>query len=644
MRQGASIWLLATLIIGLLTRGTVAGDAYEEPEVSEFDRQHWSFQQLQRPPVPSVPSAVTLYNAIDRFVLAQLLDKTGLDLAKHAPRVKLIRRAYYDLLGLPPSPADVSRFLSDRRPDAYERLIDRLLASPDYGARWAQFWLDLARFAETDGFEHDKVRDQAWRYRDWVIEALNADMPYDQFVQWQIAGDVLAPNDSRAKVATAFCLSGPDMPDINLQEERKHVLLNEMASTVGSTFLGLQVGCAQCHDHMYDPVSQADFYRLRAFFRSGVHVERNKSVGLLREDTKAVSQPARLMIRGDFRRPGPVVEPAFLRVLATNAGSDRPLSRSDLAIWLTRKDHPLTARVMANRLWQFHFGRGLSDTPSDFGVMGSEPSHPKLLDWLATELVAGGWQLKRLHRLILTSATYRQIGEQPPSEMEQKRWNQAIGSDADNIWLSRFPRRRLEAEVIRDAMYAVSDTLNDEMRGPGVRPPLPRELLSTLLRNQWNPTPEKADHYRRSVYIFARRNLRFPMLAMFDRPSANNSCACRQTSTTSPQSLLMLNSAATLDAAQRLAGIVFREVGSDSKHQVRRAIIRAFGRESTHEEERVLLKFLNQQTATIERSGQSPRALPIPAPATDDVSADRAAALTDLCLALLNSNEFVYLD
>lgn len=633
-------WSMVPFAVLILVHAVWATDDYEEPEVSDFDRDHWSFRPLVRPEVPKADHQGQR-NAVDCFIHEQLHANTGLNLAPEADRLKLVRRVHFDLIGLPPSRDAVRQFLDDDAPDAYERLVDRLLSSPEYGPRWAQFWLDLARFAETDGFEHDKVRKNAWRYRDWVIDAFNADMPYDQFVQWQIAGDVLAPDDPQAHLATAFCLSGPDMPDINLQEERKHVLLNEITSTVGATLLGLQVGCAQCHDHMYDPISQADFYRLRAFFDPAVQLERNKSIGLLAKQP-ATSEPSRMMIRGDFRRPGPRVRPAFLRVIAQQQSSDTPLSRSDLAKWLTRADHPLTARVIVNRVWQFHFGRGISETPSDFGVIGSEPTHPDLLDWLATEFVASGWQMKRLHRLLLTSATYRQQGERPSSAAERRRWEAALDKDPDNTWFSRFPRRRLEAEVIRDSMYAVSDSLNDKMSGPGVRPPLPSELVSTLLKNQWNPTKDKSEHYRRSIYIFARRNLRFPLLAMFDRPSANNSCACRQTSTTSPQSLLMLNSAASLDAARRLAGAVWKE-GGTATTQIANAVQRAYGRPVKSNELRALADFIAGQTQLLAAHDPKSLAIPIPPPSQGGHDAS-AAALTDLCLALLNANEFIYLD
>lgn len=615
-----------------------------EIPITADDRDHWAFQPLERPQPPQVENTSWPRTPIDQFILARLEDD-GLAPAPMADRATLARRLWFNLLGLPPSRDDVRRFAGDDSPDAYERLVDRLLASPHYGERWAQHWLDLARFAETDGYEHDKVRPLAWKYRDWVIAALNDDMPYDQFVQWQIAGDLLEPDNPDAATATAFCLSGPDMPDINSQDERRHMLLNEMTSTVGAVLLGLQMGCAQCHDHMYDPVSQADFYRLRAFFEPAVELKRDRPVTVL-ASTSADAR-SHVMIRGDWRRPGVEVPAAFPRIAdpwETPLGDDALPERAMLARWITRGDHPLAARVIVNRVWQYHFGRGLSETPSDFGLLGDEPSHPELLDWLATELVASGWRLKSLHRLILTSAVYRQASRLPESARADDRWRASLEQDADAALLSRFPRRRLEAEVIRDAMLSVSGSLSAESGGPGVMPPLPEELLSTLLKNQWQTSPHEADHHRRSIYLFARRNLRFPMFEAFDRPAANESCARRQPSTTALQSLLMLNSAAALDAARRLAGAVWDEAGDDPSEQVNAAVWRAFSREPTRAERDELVEFLRRQRALLEAESRPADSLatPLSTHSVDDYYA--GASLADLCLALLNSSEFVYVD
>ncbi|MCO6455600.1 MAG: DUF1549 domain-containing protein [Pirellulaceae bacterium] len=604
-------------------QGPASDPSYREEPIPEAVRQHWSFRPLRRPPLPDrVSDPDWARNAIDLFVLQQL-DQRRQSPQPPADRHTLIRRVTFDLTGLPPTPAEVQAFVSDPRDDAYPRLVERLLASPAHGEHLAQFWLDLARFAESDGFEHDKVRPDAWRYRDWVIAALNRDLPYDQFVQWQLAGDLLAPESSDARTATAFCLAGPDMPDVNSQEERRHNLLNELTATVGSALLGLQFGCAQCHDHKYDPISLADFYRLRAVFAPAVHVKKDQSVGYLNEVPDA-DEPAYVYLRGDWRRPGPRIEPGFPRIASTAdqapgdaavAGAELP--RLALARWLTRHDHPLTSRVIANRLWQQHFGRGLSESASDLGLMGDEPAQPELLDWLASELIRRDYSLKSLHRLIVTSATYCQAGN---------------------------PRRRLTGEMLRDAMFAVSGTLDRRAGGPGVLPPLPPELVATLLKNQWNESPRAADHYRRSVYVFARRNLRYPIFEAFDRPDANASCARRPVSTTAPQALLLLNSAQSLDAARRLAGTALEAAGDSREATIGWLYWRALARPARPDELAAADAFLEQQTRLIQQQADDTWRASLPVPCPPAHQSPAAAAVTDLCLALLNSNEFLYVD
>ena len=609
-----------------------------EAPITAEDREHWSFEPLTRPAVLVRGLSLRERNPIDDFILAKLEAKQ-LTPQPQADRITLIRRLHFDLLGLPPSTDAVDAFVADQSPDAYERLVDRLLASHHYGEHWAQHWLDLARFAETDGFEHDKVRDDAWKYRDWVIDALNADMPYDRFVSLQLAADEIAPEEQQHQIATSFCLSGPDMPDINSQEERRHNVLNELTSTVGGVLLGLQVGCAQCHDHKYDPISQADFYRLRAIFEPALQVKKNESLSAL-QVKKDVVPVSHLMLRGDWQRLGPPVQPAVPRIADLSGQAYGPLQadtatgrRAAFATWLTAADNPLTARVIANRIWQYHFGTGLSESPSDFGIVGDEPTHPELLDWLAAELIEQDWSLKHLHRLIVTSATYRQASSTTASD-----------SDPSNRWLSRFPRRRLTGESIRDAMFAASDTLNTDAHGPGMMPPLPDELLKTLLKNQWTTSDKQSDHYRRSVYLFARRNLRYPIFEAFDRPDANASCPQRGRSTTAPQSLLLLNSAFSLDAAQRLAGCVLAMHREVDEHSIAAAFRRALSRPPKHEELAMLVEFVGRQTSQLQQESRSrdQLALPLPCPTTIDPYA--AAAFTDVCLALFNSNEFIYID
>ena len=593
-----------------------------EPPIEDYERDHWSFRSIASPSLPKFVNDWATRD-IDRFVLAKQAEKR-LHPAPQADREVFLRRVSIDLTGLPPTPPEIEAFLSDDHPDAFARVVDRLLASPHYGERWGQFWLDLARFAETDGFEHDKVRASAWKYRDWVIDALNRDLGYDQFVELQIAGDILHPSDDQAKIATAFCLSGPDMPDINSQLERKHVLLNEITSTVGAVFLSLQVGCAQCHDHKYDPISQADFYRLRAYFEPAIKLKANQSVTVLAANADPTAK-AKLYHRGDWRTPAASVIPSVPRVTTLEQPST---SRADLAKWLSDRDNPLVARSIVNRVWQQHFGSGLSDTPSDFGLIGESPSHPELLDYLASELMRNDWSLKLLHREILLSATYRTTSLPPKKRVALDQWQVATARDPENRWLTRFPRRRLDAETIRDCLYAVSGTLNHERGGPGVRPPLPIELVKTLKKGQWKVTPRVADHYRRSIFLFARRNLRYPMFATFDRPAANCSCASRHESTTATQSLSLLNSLLSKDACERLVATV-RSRDAGLREQCAKLYLRVIGRQPEESELSELHQFVMDQVSLLKsQSSDNPE----------------QAALVDLSLALVNSNAFLYVD
>ena len=600
---------------------------YVETPITDDDRSHWSFQPLKRIQVPQY-SATWRRNIIDDIV-GNALQEEGLTPQQEAPRVRLIRRLSFDLIGLPPTPAEIEAFVADQSNTAYEELVTRLLNSPRHGERWAQHWLDLARFAETDGFEHDKLRAEAWKYRDWVIKALNDDMPYDEFVRLQIAGDEISPDDSAAITATGFCLSGPDMPDINLTKERQHNVLNELASTVGEVFLGLQIGCAQCHDHKYDPISQADFYRLRAIFEPSVELKKNRSLTVLHESFP-YKQTSHLRLRGDFRRPGPAVEPGVIRVVSTGDADYQPVPsthsagrRTALANWLVADTNPLTARVIVNRVWQHHFGTGIVDSPSEFGLMGSEPGNLKLLDTLASYLIDNDWSLKKLHRLIVTSATYRQRSSllENATAAERTAWKLSLDVDPRGTLLSRHPRYRLEGEAIRDAMLVAADRLNLKVGGPGVRPPLPAELTGTLLKNQWDVTEDASEHFRRSIYVFARRNLRYPIFEVFDRPSANVSCSDRGNSTTAPQSLHLLNSEFSLETATQLSSLIAKS-HVDQRSQISAAFQKTLGRLPTEADFTDVTQFMQQQS---------------------DAS-NEADALTHLCLSLFNSNEFVFVD
>ncbi|MEX2172261.1 MAG: DUF1549 and DUF1553 domain-containing protein [Pirellulales bacterium] len=603
--------------------------AKDEPAITPSDREHWAFRPLAAPTVPHVGDTSWPRNPIDDFILARLRD-ARLEPSPEADRGTLIRRVTLDLTGLPPTPLEVEQFLADKESCAYERVVDRLLASPAYGERWAQHWLDLARFAETDGFELDEIRPEAWKYRDWVIQALNNDLPYCEFVRLQIAGDLIHPGNESAAVATGFVLAGPDMPDINLDEERRHMMLNDMSATVGSVFLGLQIGCSECHDHKYDPLSQADFYRLRAFFEPALHFDKHKFGRVLHEDQPVdpTHYVSFVRERGDFRRRGPQVEPAFPRITVAESQSTVPSTdggtppRLALANWLASGDNYLATRVIVNRIWQHHFGHGLVRSPSDFGVMGNSPTHPELLDWLAGELARRGGSLKQMHKLMLTSATYRQTSypalNSSPAEFE--RWKSAAHADPDNRLLWRACRQRLEGEAIRDSMLAAADRLSPRTGGQGVMPPLPNELKITLLKDQWKESPDTVDHRRRSVYVFARRNLRFPIFEAFDRPDTNASCPERGQSTIAPQALLLLNSEFSLIVARDLAELVRAQVGLEQVAQIDLVYRRVLGRApSTVQLERA-------QRFLAERDGPSVDSLAL------------------LCLAVFNTNEFVYID
>jgi hypothetical protein len=734
---------LVVVLSCLLASAAPADDGASpiEPPLTAADRQHWAFRPLARPPVPMVKSNDWCRLPIDKFILARL-ETAGLTPLPQADRRTLIRRVTFDLTGLPPTPVEISAFVEDPRPEAYERLIDRLLASPAYGQRWAQHWLDLIRFAETDGFEHDLERAQAWRYRDWVIDAMNADVPYDQFVQLQIAGDELRPDDAAAAVATGFLLCGPDMPDINLLEERRHNFLNDMTGTVGSVLLGLNVGCAQCHDHKFDPISQYDFYRLRAFFdpadifkdhplprppgtpdpqasepaqrlrqlsaeiqtiedaaRKRLKAEnpdlqpnRDDILKALSPDEKQAHESAstqldqlkktyhppevpqgrtvqerltelkasHYMVRGDFRREGPEVLPAFPRIANLNnaavagpaPGSTTTGRRSQLANWVTRPDNPLVLRVIANRLWQHHFGRGLVETSSDFGKMGTKPTHPELLDWLATELPRQGWSLKLMQKLLVTSAVYRQASklvsaDWTPQEraFAAESWKLSRRLDPENRLLARMNRQRLDGESIRDAMLSAAGGMSQRLGGPGIRAPLPAEVAATLLNTkQWIVSPDPEDHRRRSIYLFVRRNLRYPLFDAFDRPDTNASCPRRNRSTIAPQALILLNSEFSLEAARNLAGFVLTHAGTSPDHQICLAHERALGRQPAREELAASMRFLENQATRLKESNRPAAELALPSPLPDGVDPQQAAALTDFCLALFNLNEFVYVD
>ncbi len=742
---------LAILWLGTGTTRTPAADK-PSPERANRDRP-WAFQTPVWPVLPVVQNKSWVRNPIDTFILAKL-EEAGLAPAPAADPAVLLRRLSFDLTGLPPTPEEVDAFVQDHSPDAYEKLVDRLLASSQYGERWALYWLDLVRFAESDGFKADDPRPAAWRYRDYVIQALNQDKPYDRFLREQLAGDEIAPEDTSARIATGFNRHFPDEYNAVNLEQRRQEILNDMTDTTASVFLGLTVGCARCHDHKFDPILQQDYYRLQAFFVSyqthEVPVGQREELaryqqqmrvweaktGEVRQRLTEIEEPYRqkfaaqrrfrfpkeyqtildvpedqrtplqkqlvqmvlkqmqlgpdevgksmkgevkqqwqalnkqmaeftrsrppapptamtltdvgpvapttyLLRRGDWRHPEREVAPGFLSAIddqlaaiPTPAPGARTTGRrTALAEWLTRPDHPLTGRVLVNRLWQQHFGRGIVATPSDFGSQGEAPTHPELLDWLARTFVDSGWSLKAMHRLIVTSATYRQAS----------RWNSTNAKiDPENQLLWHMNRHRLEGEALRDAMLAVSGLLSDKAGGPSIFPELPGEL--GVPRGGWNVSANPAERNRRSVYIFVKRNLRYPLFSAFDTPDSNETCGRRFVTTTAPQALMLLNGKVPLEQAQAFAGRVLREVGDEPACVVERAYRLALGRAPEAPERTSLLAFLERETVQLRERLSATKPPPAPTAAPTHVDAAFAAAVVDLCHALMNLNEFLYVD
>jgi len=750
MRPCRILDILALLIpsIAISLIPALAGDAPARHSFTAEQRSYWALQKVTRPALPAVHNPGWVRNPIDAFVVSQLEAK-GLTPSPPADRVTLIRRVSLDLIGLPPTPEEVEAFLADRSPNAYENVVDRLLGSPNYGERWARHWLDLARYAESEGFKSDETRPNAWRYRDYVIDALNNDKPYDRFVQEQIAGDELWPEDPGARVATAFNRHYPDESNARNLLQRRQEILNDITDTVGSVFLGLTYGCARCHNHKFDPILQADYYRLQAFFANiramddfaliGPQAIRRRQEQMtvweektqsIRNEMSAIVAPKRkqmvdelfakypreiqdailkpagertpiewqmyykakpymnpsddevfenlkekdksrwsnlnaeltkyanlypgdlpvgtgiadvsrqtpethVLSVGVYDAPKEKVEPGFLTILdpsparvSTPSGIESTGRRTALASWLTDPQNPLPARVMVNRLWHYHFGRGIVATPSDFGSMGERPTHPALLDWLASELVRRRWSLKAMHRLMVTSNTYQQ----------SSLFNEtATKADPQDLWLWRFPRQRLEAEVIRDSALWVSGRLNLEMSGPSIFPELPPGMES---RGGWRVTDSVPERDRRSVYVFVRRNTRYPLFEAFDMPDTHESCARRNVTTTAPQALSLLNSRLTLEWAQAFAGRVLAAAGASTEDQIDTAFRLAYSRRPERSEKEIAKAFFKRQRDLLSEKPQDQLAKPTAFSASSDPLS--AAALVDFCHVLINSNEFVY--
>ena len=686
--------------------------------------KYWAFQKVIRPPVPEV-SAPWVRTPIDAFILS-VLQANKLSTSEPADRIHLIRRVTFDLIGLPPTPAEVEAFVRDKSPDAYEKVVDRLLASPHYGERWALKWLDVVRYAETNGFELDADRPHAWRYRDYVIDSFNHDKPYDQFIKEQIAGDEIFPGNKEALIATGYLRAGQEhlvAGNIDPEMSREEVL-TEIATSVGQTFLGLTVNCARCHNHKFDPILQADYYRMQAIFggASGKEVEiatdaeksaweaadkaykerlkpvtdaleqlakpytdriieerlakldpklqdawkipkdkRTPEQAVLAENANSQVEPtwdivvaamtpedrekrAKLRIQlhqieatepdplskayayvnnkeaapqayvlrmGDPKNRLDPVEPSVPRVLKASYEIPRESvgRRTALANWLASADNPLTARVMVNRIWQFRMGTGIVRTPNDFGVMGDRPSNQTLLDWLASEFTAKGWSVKTLDRMLVTSSVYRQSA-QPDKNRE--------ASDPENRMYWRMNRKRMDGETLRDAILAVTGTLNPKLGGRPVRIPIEPEVYDLIFTEHerdglWPVNPDKSVQDRRSIYLYNKRSVRLPLLTSFDQPDAITSCPVRPISTHPLQALSLMNSDFMQEQSQAFAGRLTKECKNDSACAVKAAWTLTLARVPSPQEQKLAKTFLS--------SGGS---------------------LADMCLALLNRNEFIY--
>jgi mono/diheme cytochrome c family protein len=607
-----------------------------EKEVTDKDRQHWAFQPIKRPALPAVKNEAWAANPIDAFIAARLEAKS---LAPNpaASKTELIRRLTYNLTGLPPTPQDVNDFIKNTSPRAYEDLVNKLLASPRFGEKWARHWLDIVRYAETNSYERDNPKPHVWRYRDYVIRAMNDDKPFDVFLREQIAGDEMPQAGPDQFIATGFYRLGvwDDEPTDRLQA--RYDGLDDIVATVGQGILGLTIDCARCHDHKIDPIPQKDYYKLLSFFhninhfRNGgptdempLNADKNAEKALIVSEAGPAAPATFVLMRGNPGAQGAKVEPGFPLALTTAApkipepakGAKSTGRRSVLADWLTSRDNALTARVIVNRLWQHHFGRGIVRSTNNFGVQGDRPTHPELLDYLASELIDNGWSLKHIHRLITQSNAYKMSSRGQPDALK-------IDPANDLFW--RFDMRRLSAEEVRDSILAVSGNLNLKMQGPGVYPEIPREVLagqSAPGRGWGKSTPE--EQARRSVYVHVKRSLIVPILESFDVAETDRSAPTRFSSTQPTQALLMLNSAFIGKQAEIFAERLRREAGNDIDGQVRLGLNLATSREPTQAEVRRGVDLIN----ILAREN----------------GANSATALHYFCLMALNLNEFMYLD
>ncbi len=558
---------------------------------SPNSQPHWSFQPIKRPVVPLVEGKAWCRNEIDSFIMARL-EKEGLTPSPEADRPTLIRRLYLDLIGLPPSPNEVEQFVRDSDASAYEKLVDRLLASPHFGERWARHWLDLARYGDSDGYEHDEPRPHAYHYRDWVIKAFNQDMPFDQFTIEQLAGDLLQHPKPEHLVATGFHRQTLRHNTAEMVAEEYRVkAVKDRVATTGIVWLGMTTGCAECHDHKYDPFSQLDYYRLFAFFNDAQEYEAvvtdSNDQNLTIDAFHFQKRSSHLHPRGVFPSAGPEVEPGTPGFLPKLKSEGKRANRLDLARWLMSPAHPLPARVEANRLWEHLLGKGLVADMDDFGRHGSPPSHPALLDWLAVELQSNGWRRKKLIKQIVTSAVYRQ-SSQFRKELQK--------NDPQNTLLARQNRFRVEAEIVHDLALEVSGLLQKRSTGgESFQPPFPKGLdVGVIKNNKLLPLTRDDSRYRRGIYIQVQRTFQHPFLKTFDAPDGNQACARRDRAHTPAQALTLLNDPIVVECAEKLGAMLAQHPGEDHQ-RLEYGFRLCLGRSPTPREMTVLQDLLSVQ-------------------------------------------------
>jgi hypothetical protein len=597
-------------------------------------QQHWSFQPIENPLPPTREAS----NPIDAFICAEL-SRHNLTPSPQADPATLIRRVSLDLTGLPPTSEEVQKFVAEcqRLPGSdlpYFRLVDRLLTSPHFGERWARHWLDMARYADSNGFLGDAVRPNAWKYRDWVIDAINRDLPFDQFTIQQIAGDLL-PNPTLDQItATGFHRNAALNTEAGVdKEEARFQNLADRVNTTGRVWMGLTVGCAQCHTHKYDPITIRDYYSLYAFFNN---TEDRDEVSTKAPALAEITQDRRqtyVHMAGDYARRGPDVMPASLSALpALQDSGQREANRLDLARWLVSPQHPLTSRVAANHLWSKLFGIGLVSTPDDFGATGEPPSHPELLDFLASQFMRQGWSRKQLIRLIVTSATYRQ------SSAHRK---DITTLDPLNRLLSRQNRLRLDAEILRDSALCASGLLTRNSGGPSIKPPLPGDIFDVGRSVKWEVS-QSNERYRRGLYILTMRSVLYPMLTTFDAPDAADACVRRERSNTPLQALTMMNDPVFVEAAQALALRVIREAPKDIDQRLRHLFFLVLNRPPQSVEIQRLSAFYREHYARVESGGKEAlNILGIIESTTPSDQRLQTATLVGLARVLMNLDEFI---